>query len=88
MFQHTPAIATRRGSQWTNNSILFSKNCTAERSKLLTLEWFRHEIRNHFISWTVLNGNITFINMIRNEVVSNIDSTTSFPGTLAPILLQ
>ena len=38
-----------------------------ELDKLLACQWFGHIISVHFISWAVLNQNITLLDLIRNE---------------------
>ncbi|CAJ1963878.1 unnamed protein product, partial [Cylindrotheca closterium] len=37
-----------------------------------------HKIRNHIVSWTVFDLNISFLNLICDKEITNIDSLASF----------
>ena len=41
-----------------------------ELGKLLACQWLGHIISVHFISWAVLNKDITLLNLIRNKEVT------------------
>ena len=99
ILQHTPAIATyRQTMEYTLTLnvfvvlviplILFSKNCASEHAEFLALQWLCHEIRNHLVSWTVFYSHISFLNIVCDKEISNIDCSTAFSSASLPILLQ
>ena len=59
-----------------------------ELGKLLACQRFGHIISVHFISWAVLNKDITLLNLIRNKEVTDVDVSGSLAHRLVTILLQ
>ena len=52
------------------------------------LEGLGHVIRFHFIGWTVPYNNVTFLNLICNEKITNVNVPRSLTSTCHPSALQ
>ena len=53
-----------------------------------TLQRLSEEITDHFLGWTIVNGNFTLFESMSNEVVTNVNVASAFAAGHSTIFLQ
>jgi hypothetical protein len=67
---------------------LHIRECISEFTELLALQRLSVEIPDHIITWAIYNCNVSFLNLIREKEITDVQCLGPLPGAFLAICFQ
>jgi hypothetical protein len=76
------------GGDSNGRMVCDSHNDIPEPGEHFTLLWLGEEVGDHFASWAIDEADISFVNLVLDEEISDVYVTRSLPRGLSTVLLH